>query len=266
MTALDSSSTWASSSSVAAIAAAPGKGTGAPGGTPAENGKDGFALFGEDGFTFGDLLDIINPLQHIPIIGTLYRALTGDEISAGARVAGGTLFGGPIGAAVATVNAVLDESTGKDVGEHVLALFDGNDGDGVEKTQIAEAETATGVLDLGALAPMPASASSINIAALAPLPSENPACPTSNPAAALAVQTALMEARTADASFGAAATVPASASATQNKTPTDDETTHEPKTTEGWLAETMLTALDKYADSTRLAAAAQAASPATAIR
>ncbi|MBT5663730.1 MAG: hypothetical protein HOJ06_00205, partial [Rhodospirillaceae bacterium] len=46
------------------------------------------AFFGEDGLTFGDVLDIINPLQHIPVVSTLYRELTGDEISPGARMAG----------------------------------------------------------------------------------------------------------------------------------------------------------------------------------
>ena len=29
-------------------------------------------------FSFHNLLDIVNPLQHLPVIGTLYRAITGD--------------------------------------------------------------------------------------------------------------------------------------------------------------------------------------------
>jgi len=49
--------------------------------------------------TFWDFLDIINPLQHIPGISSLYRAVTGDEIGSVAKIAGGTLFGGPLGAA-----------------------------------------------------------------------------------------------------------------------------------------------------------------------
>ena len=59
--------------------------------------------FGEDGLTFGDVFDLINPLQHIPFLGGLYRKLTGDTIDPAIRLAGGVLFGGPIGAAVATV-------------------------------------------------------------------------------------------------------------------------------------------------------------------
>ena len=31
-----------------------------------------------EGF-FHHLLDVINPLQHLPLVGTLYRAITGDH-------------------------------------------------------------------------------------------------------------------------------------------------------------------------------------------
>lgn len=58
------------------------------------------------GFGFKDFLDVINPLQHIPGISELYRAVTGDEISDGARYSGNALYGlalgGPIGFGVMT--------------------------------------------------------------------------------------------------------------------------------------------------------------------
>ncbi|MDF2368528.1 MAG: hypothetical protein P1U71_14740, partial [Sneathiella sp.] len=79
--------------------------------------------FGEDGFGFDDFLDIINPLQHIPGVSSLYREITGDEISPGARNIGGTIYGGAIGLAVSVVNSAIEEITGKDVGGHVLSLF-----------------------------------------------------------------------------------------------------------------------------------------------
>ena len=82
-----------------------------------------FRLFGNDGFTFSDLMDIINPLQHIPVVSSIYRSLSGDEIDPGARIAGGTLFGGPIGAAASVANTIVEYNTGKDVGEHVAGLF-----------------------------------------------------------------------------------------------------------------------------------------------
>lgn len=86
-------------------------------------GEDDSAFFGNDGMTFGDLLDIINPLQHIPIISTIYRALTGDEISPGARIVGGALFGGPIGLGIAVVNAAVEASAGEDIGEIIMAAL-----------------------------------------------------------------------------------------------------------------------------------------------
>ena len=90
-------------------------------------------FWGEDGFSFGDILDLINPLQHLPIIGTLYRAATEDTMSTGSSILGGGLFGGIIGAGVAVVNAVIEEATGGEITDHVMALFGAGDsppGDG----------------------------------------------------------------------------------------------------------------------------------------
>ncbi|MGZ8995577.1 MAG: hypothetical protein ACXW3P_03645 [Rhodospirillales bacterium] len=90
-----------------------------------------FHLFGNDGFSFRDLLDIINPLQHIPLVSTIYRKVTGDALDALPRVAGGTLFGGIAGAVSAVVNVVVKAASGKDIGETALAFiesgFSGND-------------------------------------------------------------------------------------------------------------------------------------------
>lgn len=64
--------------------------------------------FGADGFTFGDLVDLVNPLQHIPVLGSYYRKWTGDGIAPAIRVAGGALFGGPLGAGLAAVGMVVE--------------------------------------------------------------------------------------------------------------------------------------------------------------
>ena len=53
----------------------------------------------EEGF-FHHLLDVINPLQHLPVIGTIYRAITGEHIGAVEKIAGDTLYGGLWGAVV----------------------------------------------------------------------------------------------------------------------------------------------------------------------
>ena len=68
------------------------------------------ALFGQDGLNFRDVIDLINPLHHIPIVGKIYRAITGDQIAPGIRIAGGTIFGGPIGAAFAAAGMAMDKT------------------------------------------------------------------------------------------------------------------------------------------------------------
>ncbi len=79
-------------------------------------------LWGKEGFSFGALLDIVNPLQHIPIVGTVYRAMTGDSIGPAARIAGGTLFGGVIGLVASSLDSLVEGETGRDVGQHILAM------------------------------------------------------------------------------------------------------------------------------------------------
>ncbi len=73
------------------------------------------------------VLDVVNPLQHIPVVSTLYRAITGDEIAPPARLMGAGLYGGPVGFAAAMANLALEEGTGRDVGEHVMAAVVGTD-------------------------------------------------------------------------------------------------------------------------------------------
>jgi hypothetical protein len=75
--------------------------------------------------SFKDALDIINPLQQIPGVATAYRELTGSPISTGARLAGGALFGGPIGFLAALAGAILEDTTGKDIGGTLLAMVRG---------------------------------------------------------------------------------------------------------------------------------------------
>lgn len=93
------------------------------------------ALYTQGAPSFKDLLDVVNPLQQLPVVGTLYRAASGDEISTFSRLAGGALLGGPIGFLAAALNAGLELLTGDDIGGHVVSLFDG----GVTSTQTASA-------------------------------------------------------------------------------------------------------------------------------
>jgi hypothetical protein len=62
-------------------------------------------------WTFHDLLHALNPLQHLPVIGMIYRAVTGDEIDPAVRIGGsfvtGFLTGGPVGAAASAFCSLL---------------------------------------------------------------------------------------------------------------------------------------------------------------
>jgi hypothetical protein len=75
---------------------------------------------------FWDFVDIVNPLQHIPIVSTIYRELTGDTIKSVPRIIGDGLYGGVIGLVTGVASAIVAETTGKDPGEHVLAMLTGS--------------------------------------------------------------------------------------------------------------------------------------------
>ena len=65
-------------------------------------------------FSFGEFIDVINPLQHIPVINKFYRNFTGDKISPVAQIAGGALYGGAIGGVASLINAAMQEHGGQD--------------------------------------------------------------------------------------------------------------------------------------------------------
>ena len=79
--------------------------------------------------SFGrQLLSEMNPLQYLPVVGTIYRAATGDTIPQPARMAGSlvisALTGGPIGIAMNVGTTLLEQLTGFDpevMGERLLA-------------------------------------------------------------------------------------------------------------------------------------------------
>jgi hypothetical protein len=88
---------------------------------------------------FSDLLDMLNPLQHIPVVSQIYRHVTGDTISPQARVAGGLIYGGPAGLVLAVADAAIAESSGRDLGEHAYAsLFGGSTPETVKLAEAAE--------------------------------------------------------------------------------------------------------------------------------
>ena len=87
----------------------------------------------DTGYSFADVVDAINPLHHIPLVNTLYRGITGDEIKPASQILGGTIYGGPIGAVSSTINVVVEHETGRDMTGNALALIAG---DAIKKPEV----------------------------------------------------------------------------------------------------------------------------------
>lgn len=66
-------------------------------------------------FGFADLVDMVNPLHHVPVVGHLYREITGDTIKPISKIVGGAAFGGPLGVMTALADTVITHETGKDM-------------------------------------------------------------------------------------------------------------------------------------------------------
>ena len=69
-------------------------------------------------FSFADFMDTVNPLQHIPVIGTIYRELTDDTIKPVARIAGDIMYGVLIGSVAfsavgAIVSGIVEQESGQ---------------------------------------------------------------------------------------------------------------------------------------------------------
>lgn len=154
-------------------------------------------LWGQKGFQFHDLLDAINPLQHLPVISSVYRWITGDTIGNIPRIVGDALYGGIPGFASGLFGVLLKEETGKDVGEHVVATLFGDSNSSAsppaQSAQQPELSTAQAAalthapLETTALAPLSAAAAA-SAPAVTPATAA-PAAPAGNsttPAAAAA--------------------------------------------------------------------------------
>jgi hypothetical protein len=110
-------------------------------------------LFGEHGIALSDVIDILNPLQHIPFVSSLYRELTGDTISPTCNIIGGTLMGGPIGLIGSVCDTVIAQEQGKGVGDSLVAMLSPADS---TQTQIADANTTAPIKTANASTETPA--------------------------------------------------------------------------------------------------------------
>src|SRR5262249_52662745 len=84
-------------------------------------------FFGEDGkLGWKDVVDLINPLQHIPLVNIAYRHFTGDQPSGAAELLGALPFG-PFSTLTAIADLAVRSTTGKDIGENAIAMITGGD-------------------------------------------------------------------------------------------------------------------------------------------
>jgi len=115
-----------------------------------------FSLWEKESFGFGDLIDIINPLQHIPIVATFYRNLSGDQIGPAPRVIGGAIWGRIGGLVSGFVNAVVEWWSGKDIGDHIYAAIFGDPKTVDRATTVAQKNAPSSVATRQAPAPQSA--------------------------------------------------------------------------------------------------------------
>lgn len=112
------------------------------------------ATVAEASMSFGDFIDMINPLQHIPVVSSLYRAIAGDEINPVSRIAGDALYGGVMGiasAGLAAIGAISDEvvvasNNGRSLTGTVVAALSGSAD--APKTVVASKTETTPTADL----------------------------------------------------------------------------------------------------------------------
>jgi hypothetical protein len=84
------------------------------------------------GVSFHDVLSALNPLQYLPVIGTIYRAVTGDEVPEPVRRVGSAicslLTGGPIGLVVNIALLGAEKASGIDLDAIGQSLIGGKHG------------------------------------------------------------------------------------------------------------------------------------------
>lgn len=75
-------------------------------GGPALGPDEAIPIPGE--ITFDEVLMGLNPLHHLPGVGIVYRAVTGEDIHPAMRALGAAVLGGPLGMALAGVGAAIE--------------------------------------------------------------------------------------------------------------------------------------------------------------
>ncbi|HEY0420408.1 MAG TPA: hypothetical protein VGC80_12895, partial [Acetobacteraceae bacterium] len=153
-------------------------------------------------FTFSDALDVINPLQHLPVVSTIYRAVTGDKISSQARILGDTLYGGPVGGILGAINAMIEEVGGKDLGAMVVAALQSPFVDKTDPTPATDPQQPATPSSLAPASQL-AEASVKDGAAVTAAVAQTPEQPAAQPAAQSAARSVVQSAQQAESQAAA---------------------------------------------------------------
>ena len=99
----------------------------------AATSAQGKGFFNAEGPSFRDVLDAINPLNHIPGVSTWLQHATGHTPSTASNLVGGALLGGPIGFVASLASEIFTSATGSSPAESVYAALTGE-----STTQVAQ--------------------------------------------------------------------------------------------------------------------------------
>ncbi len=150
----------------------------------ASSGKSFFSA-SNDAPSFRDVLDAINPLNHIPVVSTIYQHAVGHTPSTASNLVGGTLYGGPIGFVASLASEIVDSATGSSPAEKLYAALTGDSSTQVASAnsngeqQVASLDTGSAAAAMALLAPASATAQAAPVDAVT----------SSNTAAATAAST-----------------------------------------------------------------------------
>jgi len=106
--------------------------------------------------TFDDVLDLVNPLQHLPVISTIYRAVTGDKIKPAMQIMGDLAYGGPEGFVLSCFQVLFSQISGEDLGSHILGFVEGKDSPKVAAAPASDADPAPQLASAAGAAPVAA--------------------------------------------------------------------------------------------------------------
>ena len=119
----------------------------------AASGVNARSAFGN--ISFLDILSALNPLQYLPVVGTIYRAVTGNTVPEPVRMVGSLvasgLMGGPIGVITNIGTTIAEKVTGIDperIGRSLLASL--GSGLGLTNTAVSSPNTQQALIPTSA--------------------------------------------------------------------------------------------------------------------